>query len=72
MKAMGQTGMAEVKPILEVNGDHAIVQKIAASEDKEYIADIAGVLLDSALLESGEVLKSPADFVQRMNRLLSR
>lgn len=72
MKAMGQTGMAEVKPILEVNGGHAIVQKIASSDDKDYIADIAGVLLDGALLESGEVLKSPADFVQRMNRLLSR
>ncbi|MBP3710474.1 MAG: molecular chaperone HtpG [Treponema sp.] len=72
MRAMGQTGMAEVKPILEINGDHPIVQKLKTSDDKEFIADVANVLLDEALLESSEVLKDPADFVKRMNKLLSK
>jgi len=72
MKAMGQAGMAEVKPILEVNGDHPIVQKIKDSEDKTFIADVSTVLLDQALLVSGEELKDPADFVRRMNALLSK
>jgi molecular chaperone HtpG len=72
MKAMGQAGMAEVKPILEVNGDHPVVLKIKDSEDKAFIADVATVLLDQALLVSGEALKDPADFVRRMNSLLSK
>lgn len=72
MRAMGQLGMTEVKPILEINGDHPIVQKLKDSEDKDFIADVANVLLDEALLESGEELKDPSSFVKRMNRLLSR
>lgn len=71
MKAMGQTGV-DVKPILEVNGDHPIVQKLKDTDDKERIADISFVLLDQALLVGGEELKDPADFVKRMNNLLSK
>ena len=47
--------------------DHPIVQKLKDTEDKEYIADISFVLL-----VGGEELKDPADFVRRMNNLLSR
>ena len=71
MKAMGQSGV-DVKPILEVNGDHPIVQKLKDTDDKERIADISFVLLDQALLVGGEELKDPADFVRRMNNLLSK
>jgi molecular chaperone HtpG len=72
MKAMGQEGKSDIKPILEVNGDHPIVQKIKDSEDKALISDISFVLLDQALLISGVELKNPADFVKRMNSLLSK
>jgi molecular chaperone HtpG len=72
MKAMGQAGMAEVKPILEVNADHALVKKVQDSDDESFVADVAGVLLDQALIIEGSELKDPADFVKRMNRLLSR
>ncbi|MBQ9630243.1 MAG: molecular chaperone HtpG [Treponema sp.] len=72
MRAMGQSGMAEVKPILEINADHPIVQKLKNSDDKSFISDVANVLLDGALLESGEELKQPADFVKRVNNLLSK
>jgi molecular chaperone HtpG len=41
------------------------------TEDEERIADTAGVLLDQALLVEGVKLKDPADFVKRLNRLLS-
>lgn len=70
MKAMGQTTMGEVKPILEVNGDHALVAALKASSDEEYIADVSNVLLDQALLVSGGELKDPADFVKRINKLM--
>lgn len=72
MKAMGQGGMTEVKPILEVNGDHPLVAKIKDSTDDAYIADVSNVLLDQALLISGAELKNPVEFVKHMNNLLSK
>ena len=72
MKAMGQSGMGEVKPILEVNPDHALVTGIKESDNEEYIADVSAVLLDQALLVSGAELKDPADFVKRINKLLTK
>jgi molecular chaperone HtpG len=71
LKAMGQTEMPEIKPILEVNGDHPIVAGLKTVEDEDRIADTAAVLLDQALLVEGVKLKDPADFVKRLNRLLS-
>ncbi|GHV80710.1 chaperone protein HtpG [Spirochaetia bacterium] len=72
LKAMGQTEMPDIKPILEVNGDHPIVAGLRDLEDEERIADVAGVLLDQALLVEGIKVKDPTDFVKRLNRLLSR
>ncbi len=72
MKAMGQSGMGEVKPILEVNPEHALVVKIKESDDENYISDVSTVLLDQALLVSGAELKDPADFVKRINKLISQ
>jgi hypothetical protein len=40
--------------------------------DEERIADVAGVLLDQALLVEGLKLNDPADFVKRLNRLLAK
>jgi len=71
LKAMGQTDMPEVKPILEINGDHPIVTALKDTDDEDRIADTAGVLLDQALLVEGIKLKDPADFVKRLNRLLA-
>jgi molecular chaperone HtpG len=71
LKAMGQTDMPETKPILEINGDHPIVTALKDTDDEDRIADTAGVLLDQALLVEGIKLKDPADFVKRLNRLLS-
>jgi len=68
LKAMGQAAMTDIKPILEVNGEHPIVLRL--KEDEDRIADTAGVLLDQALLVEGIKLKDPADFVKRLNRLL--
>ncbi|MDR1301859.1 MAG: molecular chaperone HtpG [Treponema sp.] len=70
LKAMGQTEMPDIKPILEVNGEHPIVTALRNTEDEQRIADTAGVLLDQALLVEGVKLKDPADFVKRLNRLL--
>jgi molecular chaperone HtpG len=72
LKAMGQTEMPDIKPILEINGTHPIVASLKNTEDEAHIADVAGVLFDQALLVEGAKLKDPADFVKRLNRLLAK
>ena len=69
MRAMGQTA-PEVKPILEVNADHAIVKTLENATDEGYISDVSEVLLDQALLVSGAELSSPTDFIKSMNKLI--
>ncbi len=71
MRAMGQMAPA-VKPILEVNADHKIVQTLKDTNDETYIANVAEVLLDQALLASGAELSSPADFIKAMNTLIAK
>lgn len=72
MRAMGRTGFGEVKPILEVNGEHPIVASLKDCDDAAYIEDLSNVLLDQALLVDGAELKNPSDFVNRLNRLIKR
>ena len=71
MKAMGQSG-PELRPILEINADHPIVQKLKDTDDEKLISDISEVLLDQALLIAGVELKEPAEFVKHLNSLLSK
>lgn len=67
MKAMGQD-MPDVKPILEINPDHALVTKLTA--DQADLEDWANLLFDQAALAEGAPLKDPGSFVKRMNKLL--
>lgn len=71
MKAMGQGGGDFVKPILEINADHAIVKKLEGHVSEDFVKNISEVLLDQALLVSGAELKDPADFVKSLNSLLA-
>jgi molecular chaperone HtpG len=72
MRAMGQGNATMVKPILEINADHALVKKLEGDVDDSYIANVSEVLLDQALLVNGSELKDPADFVKAVNALLSK
>lgn len=71
MKAMGQGAeLPEIKPILEINPDHEIVQKLKDLDDEDRVSDISSLLLDQALLVEGIQLKDPADFVKKLNRIM--
>jgi molecular chaperone HtpG len=70
MKQLGGGDMPEVKPILELNGSHPLVRRLAAADDAEA-EDLAKVLLGQSLLVEGAPLPDPADFAVRLNRLLS-
>ena len=71
MKAMGQAG-PDLKPILEVNGDHPIVARLKDTSDEAVIADVSEVLLTQALMIAGMEVKEPAAFVKSLNNLLSK
>ncbi|MFW5828459.1 MAG: molecular chaperone HtpG, partial [Alkalispirochaeta sp.] len=72
MKAMGQGDLPDVQPILEINPDHPIVERMKSMEDDEQFSDASFLLLDQALLVEGEQLKDPATFVERLNRVMQR
>jgi molecular chaperone HtpG len=69
MKQFGGSDMPEVKPILELNGDHPLVKRLAAADEAEA-EDLAKVLLAQSLLVEGAKLADPADFAVRLTRLL--
>ena len=54
------------KPVLEVNPDHPIVDRMSAQEGERF-ADWAQILHDQALLSEGGQLEDPAGFVRRLN-----
>ena len=68
MQAAGQ-GVPETKPILELNPDHKLVQKVKAESDDKRIDQWASLLLNQALLAEGEALADPATFVKELNQL---
>lgn len=71
-KIMAQLGQAvpENHPVLEVNLDHAIVNRISNAGDDAF-ADWAMFLLDQAKVAEGSLPKDPAAFVARVNRLMA-
>ena len=72
MQAMGQKGLPELQPTLEINPDHEIIRKLLADPSGSKVEDAAWLLFDQALLLEGVPLKDPATFVQRLNRVLNQ
>ncbi len=67
LKQAGQQA-PEVKPVLEVNPEHALVKKLDGSV---HFHDLAHILFDQALLAEGGLPEDPAAYVKRVNALLS-
>ena len=65
MKSLGQA-VPETKPILELNPNHPLVERLKNKMDKNLLE----VLFDQAVLSEGGQIKEPAAFVKRMNDLL--
>ena len=60
----------ESKPTLEINPQHALLQRIDSEANDARAADLAVLLLEQAEIAAGAPLPDPAAFVQRVNRLL--
>lgn len=57
------------KPVLEINPDHPVVQRLKRESDAALFADWSHILFDQALLAEGGELEDPATFVKRLNSL---
>jgi len=68
LKQMGQE-VPDIKPTLEVNPNHPLIQKLETSEQFD---DLAQVIFDQALLADGGQLDDPAAYLKRVNELLLR
>jgi molecular chaperone HtpG len=68
LKAAGQKA-PESKPILELNPNHPLVQRLKYEAD-DKLAAWAALLLDQGVLAEGGQLDDPAAYVRRVNQLL--
>ena len=66
LKQAGQSA-PEVKPVLEVNAEHALIKKL---EGSAHFDDLAHIVFDQALLAEGGLPADPAAYVRRVNALL--
>lgn len=66
----GGEDLGEIKPILEVNADNALIRKIDQCTDEEMIKDLSSVVLNQAYIAEGIMPKDPAAFVRQVTRLL--
>jgi molecular chaperone HtpG len=65
----------EVKPVLEINPAHALIQRLqadASQADSANFDDLTQVIFDQALLAEGGMPEDPASYVRRVNALLTR
>jgi molecular chaperone HtpG len=66
LKDAGQP-VPDMKPILEINPEHPLVQKLETSAQFD---DLANVIFDQALIAEGGLPEDPAAYIKRINSLL--
>ena len=69
LKAAGQN-TPDIKPVLEINPEHALIKKLSAEKDEKAFNEYSSVVFDQALISEGGQLEDPVGFVKRINELL--
>jgi len=69
LKAAGQN-TPDIKPVLEINPEHALIKKLSAEKDGKAFDEYSSVVFDQALISEGGQLEDPVGFVKRINELL--
>lgn len=69
LKAAGQN-TPDIKPVLEINPEHALIKKLSAEKDGKVFDEYSSVVFDQALISEGGQLEDPVGFVKRINELL--
>jgi molecular chaperone HtpG len=72
MEEAGQNFMPGMgmKPILELNAEHHLVQKLKSEADTEVFADISELLLMQAMFVEGAKIEDPMSFVKLVNKYI--
>jgi molecular chaperone HtpG len=70
MRSMGQEGLPEIKPILEINPNHKIIKKLKDKTRQKSFNNIAFLLYEQALIQEGVKLDNPAEFTDRLNKVI--
>lgn len=71
LQSSGQ-GFPQPKPILEINPNHLLIQKMKDEKDEQQLSDLAHMLYDQSILSRGDQLENPIQFVNRLNTLLTK
>ena len=69
LKAAGQK-VPMSKPILEMNPQHPLVQRLKYEANEKRFSDWSHILFDQAMLAEGGRLDDPGAFVKRLNELM--
>ncbi len=69
MKQAGHD-VPESKPVLEINPEHALVEKMEQEADDSRFAEWSRLLFEQAMLSEGGQLDDPVAFIKRTNSLL--
>ena len=69
LQAAGQD-VPDVKPVFEINPEHALINLVEKEQGDEQFAEWVEVLFDQALLAEQGQLDDPASFASKLNKLL--
>lgn len=69
-----QNYQGDTKPVLEINGGHALIKRLSAlaENDDAAIKDAAPMLLDQARIIQGQPVSNPAEFVRRLSEYMGK
>jgi len=70
-RAMGQNA-PDIKPILEINPNHEIVQKLKETKDEDLIEDISWILLDLAKISEDAQISDRVAFAKRLTKITAK
>ncbi len=71
LQATGQKA-PDAKPVLELNVAHPLVRYLDRTQEASDFSELALLLYEQAALAEGGQLGNPAEYVQRLNRVLVR
>lgn len=69
LESAGQS-LPESKPVLEINPEHPLVQRLKQEGNESRRDDLIAVIHEQARLAGGDSLKDAAAYVRRINKLL--
>ena len=70
LQAAGQQ-VPESKPVFEINPEHALIKRLPEIQDDSLFELWVTMLFEQAVLAEGGQLDNPADFINRVNKLLA-